>query len=74
MIEHGLHPSPQPYHRASRALPHRHYWWRPLVTLVVSAVVFVVMNLQVMVPLFINEGDVLKIDTRDGKYLTRVTN
>lgn len=27
---------------------------------------------QVMVPLFINEGDVLKIDTRDGKYLTRV--
>lgn len=28
---------------------------------------------KVMVPLFINEGDVLKIDTRDGKYLTRVT-
>jgi elongation factor P len=27
---------------------------------------------QVMVPLFINEGDVLKVDTRDGKYLTRV--
>jgi elongation factor P len=27
---------------------------------------------QVQVPLFINEGDVLKIDTRDGKYLTRV--
>ena len=53
MIEHDLHPSPQPYHRAARALPHRHYWWRPLVTLVVSAVVFVVMNLQVMVPLFI---------------------
>jgi len=26
----------------------------------------------VHVPLFINEGDVLKIDTRDGKYLTRV--
>jgi elongation factor P len=25
----------------------------------------------VQVPLFINEGDVLKIDTRDGKYLTR---
>jgi elongation factor P len=24
------------------------------------------------VPLFINEGDILKIDTRDGKYLTRV--
>ncbi|HKD42165.1 MAG TPA: elongation factor P [Myxococcaceae bacterium] len=27
---------------------------------------------QVQVPLFINEGDILKIDTRDGKYLTRV--
>ena len=27
---------------------------------------------QVSVPLFINEGDILKIDTRDGKYLTRV--
>jgi elongation factor P len=27
---------------------------------------------SVQVPLFINEGDVLKIDTRDGKYLTRV--
>lgn len=27
---------------------------------------------EVSVPLFINEGDVLKIDTRDGKYLTRV--
>jgi elongation factor P len=26
----------------------------------------------VNVPLFINEGDVLKIDTREGKYLTRV--
>jgi elongation factor P len=23
------------------------------------------------VPLFINEGDVLKIDTRSGEYLTR---
>ncbi len=28
---------------------------------------------QINVPLFINEGDVLKIDTRDGKYLTRVS-
>jgi len=26
----------------------------------------------VHVPLFINEGDVLKIDTRTGKYVTRV--
>jgi elongation factor P len=24
------------------------------------------------VPLFINEGDILKIDTRSGAYLTRV--
>jgi elongation factor P len=24
------------------------------------------------VPLFINEGDILKIDTRNGQYLTRV--
>ena len=30
-------------------------------------------GLTVNVPLFINEGDVLKIDTREGgKYLTRV--
>ena len=27
---------------------------------------------SINVPLFINEGDILKIDTRDGKYLTRV--
>jgi elongation factor P len=27
----------------------------------------------VNVPLFINEGDILKIDTRTGEYLTRVT-
>jgi elongation factor P len=27
---------------------------------------------QLNVPLFINEGDVLKIDTRSGEYLTRV--
>jgi len=26
----------------------------------------------VMVPLFVNEGDVLKIDTRTGEYLSRV--
>jgi elongation factor P len=29
-------------------------------------------GLVVNVPLFINEGDVLKIDTRSGKYVTRV--
>lgn len=28
-------------------------------------------GLNVQVPLFINEGDVLSIDTRDGKYLSR---
>jgi elongation factor P len=26
----------------------------------------------VNVPLFINEGDVLRVDTRTGEYLTRV--
>ena len=29
-------------------------------------------GLMVQVPLFINEGDVLKIDTRDGSYIERV--
>jgi elongation factor P len=29
-------------------------------------------GLVVQVPLFINEGDVLKVDTRTGKYLSRV--
>lgn len=28
-------------------------------------------GVQVMVPLFINEGDVIKVDTRDGRYLER---
>lgn len=28
-------------------------------------------GLNVQVPLFINEGDVLLIDTRDGKYISR---
>ncbi|HEX7259856.1 MAG TPA: elongation factor P [Candidatus Saccharimonadia bacterium] len=28
-------------------------------------------GLEVMVPLFVNEGDVIKVDTRDGKYLER---
>jgi elongation factor P len=28
---------------------------------------------SVQVPLFINQGDILKIDTRDGKYVERVT-
>jgi len=27
----------------------------------------------VQVPLFINEGDVLKVDTRTGEYVERVT-
>ena len=27
---------------------------------------------QVMVPLFVNEGDTLKIDTRTGEYSSRV--
>lgn len=28
-------------------------------------------GLEVMVPLFINEGDVIKVDTRDGRYIER---
>ncbi|MNG41506.1 Elongation factor P [compost metagenome] len=28
-------------------------------------------GLNVQVPLFINEGDVLLIDTREGKYISR---
>ncbi len=28
-------------------------------------------GLEVMVPLFVNEGDVIKVDTRDGKYIER---
>ena len=27
---------------------------------------------QVMVPLFVNQGDTIKIDTRTGEYLSRV--
>jgi len=29
-------------------------------------------GLAIQVPLFINSGDILKIDTRDGKYIERV--
>jgi elongation factor P len=29
-------------------------------------------GLVVHVPLFVNEGDVLRVDTRTGKYVTRV--
>ncbi len=29
-------------------------------------------GMTVLVPLFVNEGDVLKIDTRTGKYIERV--
>ncbi|GAB4547324.1 MAG: elongation factor P [Anaerolineae bacterium] len=29
-------------------------------------------NLQVTVPLFVNVGDTIRIDTRDGSYVTRV--
>ncbi len=28
-------------------------------------------GIEISVPLFINEGDVLKIDTRSGEYLSR---
>jgi elongation factor P len=26
----------------------------------------------IQVPMFVNNGDVLKVDTRDGRYITRV--
>ena len=29
-------------------------------------------GLKVQVPLFVNEGDTIKVDTRSGDYLTRV--
>ncbi len=29
-------------------------------------------GLVVSVPLFVNEGDVLRIDTRNGEYVTRI--
>jgi elongation factor P len=30
-------------------------------------------GLVVQVPLFVNEGDTLRVDTRNGEYVTRVT-
>lgn len=44
---------PRTYSRAALGIPHRRYWWRPLVTLVVAALVFVVMNVQMMLPLLL---------------------
>ena len=41
------------FHRLPRALPHRSYWWRPLVTLAVSAAVYVVMLLQMFVVILV---------------------
>jgi elongation factor P len=34
--------------------------------------VTMVTGFKLQVPLFVNEGDVLRIDTRDGRYVTRV--
>ena len=31
-------------------------------------------GLEVQVPLFINEGDLVKVDTKDGSYSERVKN
>ena len=44
---------PRIYSRAALGVPHHRYWWRPLVTLAVAGFAYVVMNLQVMVPLLI---------------------
>jgi elongation factor P len=30
-------------------------------------------GLVVQVPLFVNEGDLLRVDTRSGEYITRAT-
>src|SRR5699024_3621717 len=49
----ALRPAAQAYHRASRNLAHRRYWWRPLVPLSVSAAAFAGLTIQVMVPLFV---------------------
>jgi len=29
-------------------------------------------GLKVQVPLFVNQGDTIRVDTRDGSYVTRV--
>ncbi|MGM9733884.1 MAG: elongation factor P, partial [Prevotella sp.] len=29
-------------------------------------------GVEIRVPLFINEGDLIQVDTRDGSYLSRV--
>lgn len=41
------------FHRAARLIPHRRYWWRPLVTVAVTAAMFAIMALQLTVPLMI---------------------
>lgn len=38
------------FHRLPRAFPHRGYWWRPLVAVAVATVVYVVMVVQLTVP------------------------
>lgn len=41
------------YPRLARAIPHRRYWWRPLVAVAVAGAVYVIMTLQLMVPLLV---------------------
>ncbi|RCS83662.1 CPBP family intramembrane glutamic endopeptidase [Brachybacterium alimentarium] len=41
------------YHRIPRALPHRRHWFRPLVAVGVSGAVYVVMLIQLLVPLLL---------------------
>ncbi|WP_083713633.1 CPBP family intramembrane glutamic endopeptidase [Brachybacterium sp. P6-10-X1] len=40
---------PVAFHRLPRAIPHRGYWWRPLVAVVVAAVAYLVMFLVLLV-------------------------
>lgn len=43
----------QPFHRAARAIPRPHYWWRPLVALAVFAVSYVLMVLALVIGVFL---------------------
>ncbi len=41
------------YPHLARAIPHRRYWWRPVVAVAVAGAVYLIMNLQLLVPLLL---------------------
>ncbi|WP_422116289.1 CPBP family intramembrane glutamic endopeptidase [Brachybacterium sp. UNK5269] len=41
------------YPHLARAIPHRRYWWRPVVAVAVAGTAYLIMNLQLMVPLLL---------------------